>query len=481
MGVYNDGANSTVDQAAGNTQIRQEYYNKKAIIDIKDEMYLSQMSSSMGQPKNNGKEVVKHRYLPLLDDENSVANSGIDPDGVTLNDGKLYGSSRSIGVINGKLPELGEDAERVNKVNFSRKEVRGSIKNRGFFFEYTKDEMNFDTDAMFKQHITTEAVRGATQINEDVLAIELVDKAGVVFNAGDGKDLTLDGTNINDTDLATIDNTAVPTIRDLIRLDTELDNNKCPRDTKVIVGSTLVDTKTVAAARYMFISPDVKMDFMAIKALNGTDDAFIPIEQYQAASGNSKYIKTIHGEIGKVGPFRIVVHPKMVMYEGAGAAIGKETAAFTLVGETDALDTGETALTGVVVYNVTQAATLTVTTDYTVSGGVVTMVDTAASVAGDIINVSFDDDGTSAEFRNDGSNYNVYPNLVIGSEAFTHIGFEFGAGTAGKFNVVNKTPESLRSKANPYAKTGMTVIEWWNGILVERPEWIAVYNTVAKY
>ncbi|MCF6330295.1 MAG: N4-gp56 family major capsid protein [Sulfurimonas sp.] len=481
MGTYNNGANSSIDQAAGNPQIRQEHYNKNAIIEIKDEMYLSQMSGSISQPKNKGKEVVKHRYLPLLSDENSVANSGIDPDGITLNNGNLYASSRSVGIIEGRLPDLTETSERANKVNFSRKEVRGSIKNRGFFFEFSKDEMNFDTDKMFKQHVTTEALRGASQINEDILGIELIDKAGVVFNAGSGQDRTLDGSNTDDSDLLTIDNTSVPNIRDLIRLDIELDNNKCPRDTKVIVGSNYVDTKTIASARYMFISPDVKMDFMSIKALNGADDAFIPLNKYEGESGNKKYIKSIHGEIGAVGPFRIIVHPKMVIGEGEGALIGVETDSFVLETETDAMDTGETSLTNVVVYNVTQAAALTATTDYTVANGVVTIVDTAASAIGDTIHVSYDDDGTSGEYRSNGTNYNVYHNLVIGSEAFTHIGFEFGPGTAGKFDVTTMSPEELRDRKTPYAKVGMTVIEWWNGVLVDRPDWLAVYNTVSKY
>lgn len=478
---YNNGANSSVDQAAGNTQIRQEYYNKKAIIDLKDEMYLSQLSSTVGQPKNQGKEVVKHRYLKLLSDENSVANSGIDPDGVTLNNGNLYASSRSIGFIEGRLPDLSEDSTTSNKVNFSRKQVRGKIKNRGFNFEYTKEEVDFDTDPQRNQHLTTEAVRGANQINEDILAIELINRAGVVFNAGSGKDLTLDGTNNDDSDLATIDNTSIPNIRDLIRIDTELDNNMCPRDTKVIVGSKFTDTKTIQAARYMFISPDAKMDFMAIKKLNGTDDAFISVEKYEGATGNKKYIKTIHGEIGAVGPFRIVVHPKMVMHEGVGALVGIETDAFVLATETDGLDTGEAALTGVTVYNVTQGAALTLTTDYTISGGIISIVDTAASTIGDTIHVSYDDDGTSASYRNDGTRYHVYSNLVVGSEAFTHIGFEFGAGTAGKFNIKHHTPESLVTRDNKYGKIGMTVIEWWNGVLVDRPEWIAVYRTCATY
>ena len=409
--VYGNGTNSTLDKVAGNSQIRQEYYDRKAIIDVKDEMYLQKLSGVMAQPKNFGKEVVKHRYVPLLDDGNENAGSGIDTDGVTLTNGNLYGSSRGTGFISGKLPDLSEDAGRVNKVSFSRKEVRGSIANRGFFFEYTKDQMNFDSDPKFKQYITTEAVRGATQINEDVLAIELINNAGVVYTAGAAGIDTV----------AEVNWTSVPTIEDLIRLDTELDNNKCPRDTKVIVGSTLQDTRTVQSARYMFISPDVKMDFMSIKALNGTDDAFVPVEQYQGAAGDKKYIRTIHGEIGKVGPFRIVVHPKMVKYsDAAGAAAG------------------------------------------------------AAWTAGD-------NSGEGAEFRNDGTKYEVYPCLVVGSEAFTHIAFEMGAGTQGKFQVTHKTPEELRSRENPFGKVGMTVIEFWTGVLVEHSEWVAVYRIAAKY
>ena len=408
--VYGTGLDSSVD-GGNQPQIRQEHYDKKAIIDIKDEMIFSQMSSTVGMPKHFGKEIVKHRYVALIDDEN-INDQGLGTDGAVLTNGNLYGSNRDIGAIEGALPELSETAERVNRVGFTRKEVRAKIVNRGFFYEWSKDSMAFDSDAQQKQHLTTEAARGANRINEDVLAIELVNGAGVVYYAGT-TGLDEDTTDVNTDELATINETSIPTMRDLIRIDTELDMNKCPRDTKVITGSTMVDTKTVAGARYMFISPDVKMEFMSIKALNGTDDAFVPIEQYQGASGSAKHVKTIFGEIGKVGPFRLVVAPKMVKRSGAGA---------------DATDASFRA----------------------------------TDVAGTM-------------------KYDVYPCLVVGSESFTHIGFEMGAGTAGKFKTITKTPEELRSKQNPYAKTGMTVVEFWNGVLIERPEWICAYNVSARY
>ena len=413
--AYNAGTTvtpSTIDGVAGNGQLRQNYYDRKAVISIKDEMLLSQMSGTMAMPKHMGKEVVKHRYVPLLDDYNSLAASGLDTSGVAST-GNLYGSSRGIGFIEGKIPSLTENSGRVNKVNFTRKELRGNISSQGFFFEWSKDEMNFDTDPMLKQHITTEAIRGANQINEDILAIELINGAGVTYFAG------------NATSISTVDGYSVPTMKDLIRLHTELENNKCPRDTKVITGSRMIDTKTVQAARYMFISPDVIMDFMSMKALNGVDDAFVPVEKYSAGSSDSKYIRAIHGEIGKVGPFRIVVHPKMVKYSTA--------------------------------------------TD-NASG--------AAWTAGD---ATADGAATGDTFRNDGANYEVYPCLIIGSEAFTHIGFEYGAGTTGKFSVKTKMPEELVTRENPYGLTGMTTIQFWSGVLIERPEWLATLNIASRY
>jgi hypothetical protein len=41
-------------------------------------------------------------------------------------------------------------------------------------------------------------------------------------------------------------------------------------------------------------------------------------------------------------------------------------------------------------------------------------------------------------------------------------------------------PEQNRSSQDPYGKTGFTAIEFWNGVLVDRAEWIAVYNVGAK-
>lgn len=397
--VYGDGTNSSV-LTSGQEQIRQDYYDKQAVIDIKDEMLLAQLSGTTSMPKHFGKEIVKHRYIPLLDDEN-VNSQGIDKTGTAIANGNLYGSTRDVGSISSKLPDLTETGGRVNRVGFTRKEIRASITNRGFFFEWTKDSMNFDTDAQLMMHLTREAVRGAAQINEDILYISLINGAGVNYFAGAA------------TSIATVTGEqgavqSTPTYADLINLDTELDNNKCPKDTKVIVGSRLIDTKTVQGGRFMFISADVKASFMAMTDLHG-NPAFIDVKHYADSMNTGKYIKSIHGEIGSVGPFRLVIHPKAVIREGAGAAVT-----------------------------------------------------------------------TNDGFRETSGNYDVYPCLIVGSESFTHVGFEYGAGTKGKFRTKTMSPEQAGGTHDPFFKTGFTSIEFWNGVLFDRPEWLAVYNIGGK-
>ena len=399
--IYGDGTNSSIE-ATGNKQIRQDYFDKKAVIDIQDEMYLQKLSGTTNMPKNYGETIKKYRYVPLLDDENDNSQ-GLDTTGAAITAGNLYGSSRDIGTITSKLPELSETGGRVNRVGFTRKQITASIVNRGFFFEWTKDAMNFDSDAELKMHLTREAVRGASQINEDVLYITLVNNAGVNYFAGSATSIA---TITGEVDDATA---AVPSYVDLLNLDIELTNNKCPRDTKVIDGSRMIDTKTVRAARYMFISPDVEISFRAMTDLAG-NPAFVDVKDYTNANKDGKYIQALNGEIGAVGPFRIVVHPNAVMRSGAGAKV-------------------------------------------------------TANAAG---------------LRNDGSNYDVYPCLVVGSEAFTHVGFEFGAGTKGKFKTNTKMPEENRDRQDPFGKVGFTAIEFWNGVMIEFPERVAVYNVAAK-
>ena len=216
--------------------------------------------------------------------------------------GNLYGSSKDIGTISGKLPVLSETGGRVNKVGFKRKEIEGTFAKFGFFDEYTQESLDFDTDAELMQHINSEMVKGANEITEDALQIDLINAAGVVKFAGAA------------TQNSEIGSASLVSYGDLMRLSITLDNNRTPKSTKVIAGSRMIDTKTINGGRIAYIGSELLPTFKAMKDLHN-NPAFVSIEKY-ADAGN-----TVRGEVGSVDQFRLVVVPEMMKWAGAGALV----------------------------------------------------------------------------------------------------------------------------------------------------------------
>ena len=165
-------------------QINTAYYQRKAMEDAQKEQYFTQLASAKAIPSNFGKKLKMFHYLPLLDDRN-INDQGIDATGAKIANGNLYGSSRDIGTIPDKFPVLGENGGRVNRVGTTRIELEGSFEKFGFFIEYTRDSLNFDTDAELLQHINREIMIAASDMNEDALQIDLINNAGTIVYAGD--------------------------------------------------------------------------------------------------------------------------------------------------------------------------------------------------------------------------------------------------------------------------------------------------------
>jgi len=86
---------------------------------------------------------------------------------------------------------------------------------------------------------------------------------------------------------------------------------------------------------------------------------------------------------------------------------------------------------------------------------------------------------TNGGFRAASGKYNIYPMLVIGDDSFTTIGFQTDGKTV-KFSVMTKMPgRETADRNDPYGETGFSSIKWYYGILVKRPERIALIKTVA--
>lgn len=382
---YNDPANGQPSTIG--TQLRDFYYAKDAIIEVAKEQYFTQLASTTDMPKHYGQRIKRYIYVPLLDDRNKN-DQGIDATGVVIKDGNMYGSSKDVGKISGKMPVLSEHGGRVNRVGFTRKTIEGTFQNYGYFMEYSEDSLNFDTDDQLMQHINREMLRGANEITEDLLQIDLLNNAGIVKYAGTA------------TSAATISKTSLVSYSDLVNLVTDLDNNRTPKDTKINTGSTKIDTRTIPAARLLYIGAEVKNTLRKMTDFF-QNPAFIAAQHY--ADGT----KPLRGEIGTIDEFRIIVVPEMMKWEGAGAA----------------------------------------------------------ATAADGVHMT-------------GGKVDVFPMLVVGSEAFTTIGFQSDAKSV-KFKIIHKKPGENVGPHDPYGKMGFMSIQWWYGFMVIRPERIALIKTAA--
>jgi N4-gp56 family major capsid protein len=296
-------------------QINTQYYEKKALIEAQKEQYFTQLADVASMPKNMGKKIKRFHYMPLLDDRN-INDQGINAAGAVIADGNLYGSSKDIGTISGKLPALSETGGRVNRVGFKRKEIEGTLEKFGFFDEYTQESLDFDTDADLMMHINREMIMGANEITEDALQIDLINAAGVIKFAG------------NATTNDTVGGDDIVTYSDLMRLSIDLDNNRTPKHTKVITGSRMVDTRTIPSARVAYIGSELLPTFKAMKDLHN-NPAFIGVEKYAAAG------TTLVGEHGTVDHFRIVVVPEMMKWAGAGADASADASCYETANKYD--------------------------------------------------------------------------------------------------------------------------------------------------
>ena len=300
------GTTSDIDAAGSEGQVNTLHWLKKSIIEARTEQYFMPLADTVSMPMHYGKKIVVYEYIPLLDERN-INDQGLDAAGATIVDGNLYGSSKDIGTITSKLPTLTENGGRVNRVGFTRISREGSLFKFGFFTEFTQESISFDSDEMLMDHLSRELMNGAVQMTEAVLQRDLLAAAGTIIYAGAAtSNATVTGEGATPS---------VASYEDLARLDQALTDNRTPKQTKIITGSRMIDTKTIAAARIMFIGSELVPLVKGMKDLFD-NPAFIPIQQYGDAG------TILNGEIGTVDAFRIVEVPEMLHWADAGAAEG---------------------------------------------------------------------------------------------------------------------------------------------------------------
>lgn len=321
--MYNKG--NGVPQSSIGTQPIEEYWLRKAIEDRVGYDYFSQLSNATEMPKHYGKKIIRTIHVPLLDDRNQNPDGGLDSTGAVTTASNLYGSSRDINTITSLLPTLGELGGRVNRVGFTRLQVEGTFENFGFFWEYTKDAEQFDSESDLIEWNTRETYKGVAQLYEDTLQLDLIDNAGTIIYGGDAVSLL---TVTGDTGVTP----SVVTYDGLQKLSDKLDELNVPMNTTLIKGSRMIDTVTVGNARYCYMGTHMKKTLIKMLDYHG-NPAFEPIERYADAG------TIANGEFGKIDGFRFInVGKYMMRYDHGGANVGTNGGYRSSVDPADATD-----------------------------------------------------------------------------------------------------------------------------------------------
>ena len=308
--LYNTPAQGTPTGTASSigSQAVMDYYFKKALIAVRDHQYFMPLADVRAMPKHMGKKIKQDVYVPLLDDLN-INDQGINADGNVLDKDKwsgwsaegveqgyaytsaelaqtgagadgqiaqngqnLYGSSKDTGTIQSKIPLLRENGGRVNRVGFTRRQIEGSLLKRGFFTEYTQESMDFDTDSELLSHIVEEALVGANELTEAELQNDLITNAtanGTAFYCSGNPGVQVGGP---------LEVDCVADYETLMNLSIALDDAKCPKQTKIISGSRMIDTKTINGGRIMYVGSALIPVLRAMQDLH-SQPAFVSVEK----------------------------------------------------------------------------------------------------------------------------------------------------------------------------------------------------------
>ena len=398
-----NGQKSSID-SANSDQMNTFLWLKKALIEARKEQFFMPLATAINMPKHMGKAVKVYEYVPLLDDRN-VNSQGIDAAGATIQNGNLYGSSKDIGTITSMLPTLTENGGRVNRVGFTRLQREGSIHKFGFFYEFTQEALSFDSDDGLKDHLARELVTGAHKLTEDVLQKDLLAAAATVLFAGVAvADDEITGEEV-DLGNGVMAPASIVDFKNLTRLDQILTDNRTPKQTKVITGSRLTDTKTLPSGRVMYTGSELMPLLRTMRDAFG-QPAFIAVQHYADAAN------VLNGEEGAIGPFRLIQVPEMLHWAGAGAVVNQNP-------------------------------------------------------------------GFRSTIVNGVEHYDVFPLLVVGDDSFSTIGFQTDGKTL-KFDITTKMPGAATAdRTDPYGESGFSSIKWYYGILIKRPERLALIKTVA--
>ena len=347
---FNKGG-SGANQSTIGVQFNDKFWSKGAVTEAKKKKTFSQMGDKLTQPKNFGDKIVKYHEFPILHESNItdqgidangvkvipsawyayatdgsriITNADTDPDAAGVNQGyttrekawteadavggtimtgqaNLFGGSRDILVQDGSFPILSEEGGRVNRVGMKREMLEATVEEYGFFLSFTKRSLEMDTEKGLLARYTKAVGETYGDMREAQIRNSLI-SASEQNRVFSGTATTIDE----------VDSTCVLSFKDLRRIAKSCNDAHCPKDTKLIDGSTKYGTTTVGKARYAYVGPEALPVLEDME--HGGKSVWDPVEDYAAAG------KIAEDEIGRIGQFRFIEVQEMPYYAGQGKA-----------------------------------------------------------------------------------------------------------------------------------------------------------------
>ena len=303
--VYGNGTNSS---QGANTIIH--YYDRAGIKAANRKNVYGQWASRKYMPKNMGRTYKVSKFLHMYDRSLNDPEFGA----------KGYLSGRDLDALqtmlhatDGSGAALSEGAGATNKRTLEKVTVETTLARYGEMIEYT-DEVDLFSEDIMQVRYREELGELANSRYEDLLQLDLLATptrmyAGTATSAatlGDGT--AADGSEDDEWKVS------YDLIRKAVR---KLVRNRAKKNTKIVTGSTRIDTKTIAPAYYAIIDADVKADLETLTRGTGaaTEFVYIPAHKYGAATTLAE------GEVGAMHEVRFIESEAAVVEYGKGAQI----------------------------------------------------------------------------------------------------------------------------------------------------------------
>ena len=503
--IYNDpvgGSGSTIG-----SQLRTDFYQKKALIEAKKEQYFGQLADTTTMPKNMGKTIKVFQYLPLLDDAN-INDQGLDAAGLTANRKVSIAVTRDDGsvphipfagtyVIGSTVHFTGEGANAAAAEDAARDAV----------IAWAVSDVNAGglgltvavTDVAFATLVTTGGVSAFD------LGFRFAQPDGTVIVAAAG---ALEAQSVPESGNLYGSSKDVGTISSKLPVLSETGGrvNRVGFKRREIEGTiakfgffdewtqesldfdTDADLEMHINREMIMGANEITEDALQIDLLNGAG-----IVRFAGDATQTSELDGANGQVDLVtyNDFvrlsidldnnrtpkntKIITGTRMIDTKVINAArymyVGTELIP-QLKKMTDSFS--EQAFVSVEKY--ASAANLAVGEIGSIDQFRIIVVPEMMHYAG-----AGATEGTNGGYRVTGGNYDVFPMLVVGGDSFTTIGFQTDGKTV-KFKIKTAKPGSTESYANdPYGEIGFMSIKWYYGILITRPERIAVIKTVAEW